>query len=331
MERYFSFKTLSEKSVGTFKPADTLGTHHAQILEKYDDRILIEGSRGSKVLLKPNWTLGYNCGNVWAIRPPEEIKNPLHRWLRENKVSKSVVIRTDEPVRFGTSTAICGAGYADVGSVARLYGGTVAGYGQEQQWIGGKVAVVTGKSVNRDFGAPRAKIEAIYVRSDVSDEQAAALLRGEVDPIDLLKIDVEGIRNLLLQEYSFLEQDSDWTKVLSKTISYKEYRFHLSWTGGTHKSLPASNVEKVFHGDATGYKETPPSLYLSVGCHKRCVRSYGEKIVFQEIPIAKNGATTRGDCWKALKDLIAGLDEASIKNAIRRYSIKNLKGRDFVA
>lgn len=50
----------------------------------------------SKVILRPEWTLGYNCGEVWAIQPTHLIKDPIRRALREEGFPKSALVWVDD-------------------------------------------------------------------------------------------------------------------------------------------------------------------------------------------------------------------------------------------
>jgi len=144
-----------------------------------DKVIIIRGNvRGenSTLQLYPGWTLGYDCGSIWAIKPPSEIKNPLHKWMRENKISGKSLVRTDEPIKCTLEHQICGAGYSKSGTTLQYAGGEMEGHGTIRTWHGGKVAIATGHWCDYNFKSPRSKIEHIYVRTNVSDEEAAAIL-----------------------------------------------------------------------------------------------------------------------------------------------------------
>ncbi len=50
----------------------------------------------SKVILRPEWTLGYDCGELWVIMPAHLVKDPIHRILRECKLPKDFVEWVDD-------------------------------------------------------------------------------------------------------------------------------------------------------------------------------------------------------------------------------------------
>ena len=117
-KRYYSHQELTQiindDLTANHKPGGTLGSHF-MYLEDMGEYIKVTGksiSKGDKnycpvaakivqnyslegpseeilasVKIYPEYTLGYNCGNVWAIKPVHLIKDPLKRACRENKFS----------------------------------------------------------------------------------------------------------------------------------------------------------------------------------------------------------------------------------------------------
>ena len=89
-KRHFTYDQLSSVVPGRWKPAGTLGSHHAVITHQ-GDVIVVVGSVSGKVSLHVGDTLGYNCGDVWAVPKPESYRDPLRRLLAERKISQKVL------------------------------------------------------------------------------------------------------------------------------------------------------------------------------------------------------------------------------------------------
>jgi hypothetical protein len=173
-KKYFEFDYLSQKGTGIFKPYGTMGTHYCEILLISEKEIVVKGNKDKTVKLFPGWTLGYDCGEVWAIKPASEIKNPLHKWAREHKISLKNIIRTNDPIQYGTESRIIGAGWGEIGDYLTYYGGESHSAGEKYEWVGGIVAYRTQHSSSN--GNPTSYPDAIFIREGVSDEEAASYL-----------------------------------------------------------------------------------------------------------------------------------------------------------
>ena len=94
--RYFSFAELSERPTGVeLRAGGTLGRHHFIIENKSETHIRVsgfntDGSKAGEAIVKNGGSLGYNCGSVWAIKPPHEM-TPLERLRSEFRISKNMV------------------------------------------------------------------------------------------------------------------------------------------------------------------------------------------------------------------------------------------------
>ena len=95
-KRYFSFSELSEMETGVqLRPGGTLGRHHFKIDKKSETHIKVsgfntDGSRAGQTTIKQGGSLGYNCGSVWAIKPPHEM-TPLELLRSEFRIPKNMV------------------------------------------------------------------------------------------------------------------------------------------------------------------------------------------------------------------------------------------------
>ena len=94
--RYFSFAELSEKQTGVqLRAGGTLGRHHFVITNKSETHIRVsgfntDGSKAGETTIKAGGSLGYNCGSVWAIKPPHEM-TPLELLRSEFRIPKNMV------------------------------------------------------------------------------------------------------------------------------------------------------------------------------------------------------------------------------------------------
>ncbi len=118
----FILPAMAEK--GFYKPSGTLGRHFLTVIkrgelffiegfnpskeegEKLAVQQAVESAGGeywgekippiSKAILFPGWTLGYDCGQLWTICPPEMIKDPIRKVLRELKLPTSILSWVDD-------------------------------------------------------------------------------------------------------------------------------------------------------------------------------------------------------------------------------------------
>ena len=94
--RYISFAELSEKEIGVqLRAGGTLGRHHFVIENKSENLIKVSGwntngSKAGETTIKQGGSLGYNCGSVWAIKPPHEMSH-IERLRSEFRISKNMV------------------------------------------------------------------------------------------------------------------------------------------------------------------------------------------------------------------------------------------------
>lgn len=87
-KRYFSYESLKEVS-GKFKPGGTLGSHFCTVDQYPNGVIAVAPFDGDPtVFLKKGDTLGYDCGNVWFIPNPANVKDPLRRVMLTHKIGK---------------------------------------------------------------------------------------------------------------------------------------------------------------------------------------------------------------------------------------------------
>lgn len=91
--RYFTFTELKEMEVGVpHRAPGTLGKHHFVIENKSETHITVsgwktDGSKAGETTVKKGGTLGYNCGDVWSIKPKSEM-SPLERLRSEFRIPK---------------------------------------------------------------------------------------------------------------------------------------------------------------------------------------------------------------------------------------------------
>lgn len=158
--RYFDFEQLQAKGLGYFKPSSTLGRHHATIVDISPDKIVVEGSEKGKVTLHNGWTLGYDCGSVWAICPPELIKDPLKRVFRQLKWSMKWIEWVEFYPSDDTSIILdpAGGGYVEQGIRVSRY---------EKFAIGYKMYA------SRHFSGQHRAIETIFLKQGCSREEIA--------------------------------------------------------------------------------------------------------------------------------------------------------------
>ena len=94
--RYFKFEELSSKPTGVeLRAGGTLGRHHFVIESKSETHIRVsgwntDGSKAGETTIKQGGSLGYNCGSVWAIKPPHEMSH-IERLRSEFRISKNMV------------------------------------------------------------------------------------------------------------------------------------------------------------------------------------------------------------------------------------------------
>lgn len=153
--RYTNFVSLLSElagnNTGTYKPSDTLGSHHA-LVALQGEKLVVTGISSQDetletVVLAEGDTLGYDCGSVWRVPQPTEYRNPIRRALAENQVSQRRLEFVDEIVvdelsygwveSLGSQVAIWGAdgrAYrvdvrrgADQAQVARFVRGILSG------------------------------------------------------------------------------------------------------------------------------------------------------------------------------------------------------------
>jgi hypothetical protein len=95
-KRYFNFAELSEKPIGVqLHASGTLGRHCFVIENKSETHIRVsgfntDGSKAGETTIKQGGSLGYNCGSVWAIKPPHEM-TPIELLRSEFRVPKNMV------------------------------------------------------------------------------------------------------------------------------------------------------------------------------------------------------------------------------------------------
>lgn len=205
--RYYTTDELLAMGAGVYhKPYGTLGSHVFFIKTVTPQGVEVVGLPGGEsnpvdfsiADVPEGWTLGYNCGAVWAIRPARLIANPLRRVLREHQLSWNIVERTGEPVQITTAFHGRGAHYRsyDVGEWAHWLGEQPTsqkevGYSVRGPWDGsepsnsentdeyhgGEVAVVTSSRMTGPNDS-MSQMSRIVIRPGVSDARAAELLRS---------------------------------------------------------------------------------------------------------------------------------------------------------
>lgn len=205
--RYYTTDELRALGAGAYhKPQGTLGSHVFFIKNTTPLGVEVVGLPGGEtnptdfsiVDVPEGWTLGYNAGAVWAIRPARLIQNPLRRVLREHHLPWDIVQRTGEPVQITTAFYGRGAHYRsyDVGEWANWLGEQPTsqkevGYSTRGPWdgsepsnsehtdehVGGEVAVVTSSRMTGPNDS-MSQIGRIVIRPGVSDARAAELLRA---------------------------------------------------------------------------------------------------------------------------------------------------------
>ena len=125
--RYYTTDELRAIGAGAYhKPYGTLGSHCFFVKTVTPQGVEVVGLPGGEtnptdfsiVDVPEGWTLGYNAGAVWAIRPASLIQNPLRRVLREHHLPWDIVQRTGEPVQITTARAITGLKMGFVVSLA---------------------------------------------------------------------------------------------------------------------------------------------------------------------------------------------------------------------
>jgi hypothetical protein len=174
-KRYFDYSEV-EKIEGSYKPYGTMGSHNFKVLSKSPQGITVQGSTGKTVFLKPGWTLGYDCGDVWAIKPADKISDPIQKFLRKNKFSSKTPVRVSDEILSGnvkTASAANPSGCIWVGSA------WYSNWGHESRDNYSPIEdgdVVLRKSANaepRFFSASHVK--EVVIRSHVTPESLAEI------------------------------------------------------------------------------------------------------------------------------------------------------------
>lgn len=87
-KRYYSYEDLKDVS-GKFKLGGTLGSHFCTVTPMpYCIWVTPMDADTGGVFLKPGDTLGYDCGNVWRLPNPANVKDPLRRAMLTHKIGK---------------------------------------------------------------------------------------------------------------------------------------------------------------------------------------------------------------------------------------------------
>lgn len=204
--RYYTTDELRAMGAGAYhKPQGTLGSHCFFVKTLTPQGVEVVGLPGGEINPKDfeiadvpeGWTLGYNAGAVWAIRPARLIANPLRRVLREHHLPWDLVSRTAGPVEITESYYGLGAHYhtwavgenphwlgeqpasEPVGDSIRgpWDGSTPSRSDHTDLYVGGEVAVVTWSRMTGPVDST-SKIGRIIIRPGVSDVRAAELLRS---------------------------------------------------------------------------------------------------------------------------------------------------------
>jgi hypothetical protein len=94
--RHFTFDHLSSLEIGIPQRASgTLGRHHFIIVDANPDNIYVsgfdsDGSKTKEIVVKKGGAMGYNRGDLWAIKPQNEM-SPLQRLRSTFKLSREQV------------------------------------------------------------------------------------------------------------------------------------------------------------------------------------------------------------------------------------------------
>lgn len=89
-KRYYEYERLKEIS-GDYKIPGTLGRHYMEVIQMGNIvKVVGYDSYGGhkNVFVNQGETLGYDCGEVWVVPNPANIKDPLRRTMLELKIGK---------------------------------------------------------------------------------------------------------------------------------------------------------------------------------------------------------------------------------------------------